>query len=148
MKQNYPDPEKQREMAEETQKEMKEQQEMTEQDEEICAVVRLLTAECYKTSVDHGWYQGVDFNLPEKLCLIHSEISEALEEYRNPDVKPTEIYFHPNSNKPEGLPVELADAMIRIFDLCGHLKIDLAEALLLKMNFNRNRPYRHGGKKA
>lgn len=40
-----------------------------------------------------------------------------------------ESLFKYRSRKPEGVPVELADAVIRIADLCGHLEIDLEEVI-------------------
>ena len=50
------------------------------------------------------------------------------------------------SRKPEGVAVELADAVIRIADLCGHLGIDLEEVIEIKMAYNEGRPYKHGKK--
>jgi NTP pyrophosphatase (non-canonical NTP hydrolase) len=50
--------------------------------------------------------------------------------------------------KPEGLPIELADAVIRILDYCEYAGIDLGVAIRQKMAYNELRPYRHGGKKA
>ena len=104
--------------------------------------------ECvYKTAVDHGWWEGPAApNIPEKLALIHSEISEALEDYRAGGGLQN-IYYDANE-KPEGFAVELADAVIRIMDLCGHLGINLAEAIAVKHNYNLTRAYRHGGKLA
>ncbi len=40
--------------------------------------------------------------------------------------------------------VELADAVIRIADLCGHLGIDLDAVIEEKMAYNADRPYKHG----
>lgn len=48
------------------------------------------------------------------------------------------------SKKPEGVAVELADAVIRIADLCGHLGIDLDAVIAEKMAYNAGRPYKHG----
>jgi NTP pyrophosphatase (non-canonical NTP hydrolase) len=80
----------------------------------------------YENSKAHGWYEGVEPGdrslIPEKLCLIHSEISEALEAVRDRDMG----HVSP-SGKPEGFSAEMADVVIRVFDLCGHLSID-AEA--------------------
>lgn len=103
-----------------------------------------LCKESHEIAKEKGWHD-TERNIPELLCLIHSEISEALESYRN-DENPFEIRFI--DDKPEGLPIELADSVIRIFDLCGLHKIDLESAIRLKMNYNKTRPHRHGGKRA
>jgi NTP pyrophosphatase (non-canonical NTP hydrolase) len=101
--------------------------------------------DCHKTSIDHGWWEG-NVNVPEKLMLIVSEIAEALEDYRNG--KNLTGVFYDSNDKPEGFAVELADAIIRILDLCGYLGIDLAEALSVKHAYNQSRPWRHGSKLA
>ena len=46
--------------------------------------------------------------------------------------------------KPEGVSIELADAVIRIADLCGQMGIDLETAIILKMDYNKSRPFKHG----
>lgn len=46
--------------------------------------------------------------------------------------------------KPEGVAIELADCVLRIADYCGQYGIDLEAALQIKMEYNQNRPYRHG----
>ena len=97
------------------------------------------------TAKEKGWYD-TERNVPELLCLIHSEVSEALEEYRNGRA-PNEVY-HGIGGKPEGIPIELADVIIRIADLCGRYDIDLTSALHEKLEWNQGRSYRHGGKKA
>ena len=48
--------------------------------------------------------------------------------------------------KPCGIPFELADYAIRIFDACGRYGIDLEQAIRVKMEYNKNRPYKHGKK--
>lgn len=99
--------------------------------------------ECHSIAKDKGWWEK-DRDIPELLCLIHSEVSEALEDYRSDNM---EVLIGVGG-KPEGFPVELADILIRIFDLCGHLGINLDDVLTHKIAFNRNRPYRHGNKLA
>lgn len=66
------------------------------------------------------------------IALIHSEISEALEGVRKncPDDK------LPHRKMEE---VELADALIRIFDYAGAHNLDLGGALVEKMAYNRSR---------
>jgi NTP pyrophosphatase (non-canonical NTP hydrolase) len=73
--------------------------------------------------------------------LIVSELAEGLEEERK-----QQPYVYVKDNKPEGLGVELADAVIRIADLCGYLGVDLEEVIKAKINYNSKRPYKHGKK--
>ena len=100
---------------------------------------------------DAVWDRGI---VAEKLLLIHSEITEAVEEYRNGRGL-NEVYFptapggehpRPPDCKPEGFPTELADAVIRIFDLAEACGIDLDMEIECKMNYNETRPHKHGGK--
>ena len=69
----------------------------------------------------------------EKLCLVHSEISEAMEGHRK-GLMDDKLPHRPM------IEVELADAVIRIADLCGALKLDLGGAVAEKMAFNAIRP--------
>lgn len=78
----------------------------------------------------------------ESIALIHSELSEALEDYRSGE-KPSDLKYEANG-KPIGIPSELADAVIRIADLCGHWDIDLEKAIEDKMAYNATRPHMHG----
>lgn len=100
----------------------------------------------HSQNVAAGWWTNLDTgesleskngekpkrNVPEMLCLIHSEISEAMEGYRKnlmDDKLPHRTM----------LEVELADAVIRIMDMCGGLGLDLEGAILEKLEFNKNR---------
>ena len=83
------------------------------------------------------------------IALIHSELSEALEEYRN-GKEVACVYFEDDTRgepKPEGVPVELADTIIRILQYCDVKGIDIGYAIEAKMQYNLGREYRHGGKK-
>ena len=102
-----------------------------------------LQEQLHKTAVDHGWWENPP-SFGEVVALIHSEASEALEEFRNSG-EPNEIYFG-EGGKPEGVPVELADVVIRVLDYCEHIGIDLGEVIRMKNAYNETRPYRHGGK--
>lgn len=79
------------------------------------------------------------------MALLHSEVSEAVEEIRNPNQPLTEDRLR-SDGKPEGLPSELADVIIRACDIAETLGIDLDAAVKRKMAFNLTRPSRHGGK--
>lgn len=97
-----------------------------------------------KTAGDHGWLDDRSFG--DHVALMHSELSEALEEYRAGHGL-NEIYYNPEKpTKPEGIPAELADVLIRIGAYAGQHGINLKDALDRKAAYNRTRPYRHGGK--
>lgn len=97
---------------------------------------------------EKGWYdQPTPRNFGELIALVHSELSEALEEYRAGRYY-SAVYANEGSEKPEGIPIELADALIRILDLCGYYQIDVEDAVERKHAYNRSRPRRHGGKVA
>ena len=78
----------------------------------------------------------------ESIALMHSELSEALEELRSG--RAIDETYHREDGKPEGVPSELADVVIRIADFCGHYGIDLSAAIEAKLEFNRSRPHKHG----
>lgn len=98
--------------------------------------------EVHQNAVKHGWWTMAP-SFPEVIALCHSELSEALEEYRK-DGGARMVYYE--DGVPHGIAFELADVILRILDYCGHMGIDIEKCLEEKNNFNRNRPYRHGGK--
>lgn len=96
----------------------------------------------YANSVQHGFYdEPRDFD--RTLMLIVGEVTEAHEEFR--DGRPfTQIYYREHDGKPEGIPTELADILIRLLDTAAHLGIDIAAAVAEKHAFNKTRPHKHG----
>jgi len=98
-----------------------------------------LGKESFERAKRKGFYDTVP-TIPERLCLIHSEVSEALEAFRDDCLTTL-----PNENgKPEGLPSELADIVIRVADMAHWLGIDLEQEIRLKSDFNESRPVKHG----
>lgn len=73
------------------------------------------------------------YKIPGILALVHSEVSEALEAFRKDDM----------ANFGE----EMADVLIRVLDCSHGLGIDLGAEVLAKIEKNRHRGHRHGGKK-
>ena len=103
--------------------------------------IKELQKSIHNLAIKKGWWES-DRKIPELLCLIHSEISEALETYR---IKGIENWIE--NGKPEGVAVELADAIIRILDLSEYFGFDIEKYILDKHEYNKSRSYRHGGKK-
>jgi NTP pyrophosphatase (non-canonical NTP hydrolase) len=115
----------------------------SEDDDDFCVLLNMVGNDCLKIEREHGFGNQ---SPGEDIALFHSEISEALEEMRNGRAL-NEVYFNPEKpTKPEGVPAELADVVIRILSFCQRNQINLGRAILQKMVYNRSRPFRHGGK--
>lgn len=108
--------------------------------------INQLVKEAHGLAKEKGWHD-TERSFGELIALCHSELSEALEEYRD-GMGVTTIYDEiDNNEKPCGIPIELADVVIRIADMCGLYGIDLEGAIKQKLEYNRGRAYRHGNKK-
>jgi len=93
----------------------------------------------YRINVLKGWTQKERTD-GEMIALIHAEISEALEGLRHGNQRSKII---PEVSEAEE---EIADALIRIMDMAFLRKWNIPKALFLKLEYNKTRPYRHGGK--
>lgn len=153
----------------------------------IAAGLVALVHEAHTTALTKGWHStwpdgrakvhDEAARAPERLALIHSEVSEALEVYRDHGVfrrcepcggfgdvggegwaKQCQAcggagfvtwWLDPVTGKPEGYVAELVDVLIRVADHIGALGVTPAavQAILAKLAYNETRPVRHGGKK-
>lgn len=86
----------------------------------------------HQRAKDAGWWDE-EREVGTLLALIHSEISEGLEAARK-GLRDDHLPHRP------GLEVELADALIRIFDLAGRYGYDLGGAVIEKSRYNMTRP--------
>lgn len=97
----------------------------------------------HTTSAEKGFLEGAPRTLSTEhdvrmvlsyLALIHSEVSEAVEEARR--------------GQAYAMGKELADVILRVTQLCYTLGIPLEDLVYEKLEFNKTRPYKHGGKLA
>lgn len=114
-----------------------------------------LAKEANQIAVDHGWWDP-EPTFGELIALMHSELSEALEEYRADrgmvwhkveEIKaryPGESDVKLVSHKPEGIAVELADCIIRILDWCGHKDMKPDGILLNIHELHKDEPEHEG----
>lgn len=119
---------------------------------DYCLGLNELAENIHKDNVDRGFYDEPR-ETGTMLMLIVSELSEALEAYRKDkfvDKNDLEGEFDKDKFKEkvkDTFEDEIADALIRILDMCGHMNIDIAKHVYQKLLYNRTRGYKHGGKK-
>jgi len=84
---------------------------------------------CHSIAKSKGFWDKPR-NMGEALMLVVTELAEAMEGYRK--------------NDQENFREELADAFIRLLDLCGGYGVDIEEEIRKKSEKNKNRPHMHG----
>ena len=72
-----------------------------------------------------------EISVPEKMALIHSEVSEAYEAYR-----------HNDFDSDDGFNVELGDIVTRVLHLAGAMGVDIEKEILRKLNSNKTREWK------
>ena len=129
-------------------------------------MINELCAAAHENAKEKGFYES-EPSVIERLALIHSEVSEALEADRQSEYAMlSQITLRGLADKNYGASFcddgvfkeyfepevkntfqdELADICIRVFDLAGHLGIDLEAHIKAKMRYNAMRPHKHGKK--
>ena len=114
--------------------------------EELANNINEVSNICHRLAVDAGWHDKPR-EVGTMLALIHSEVSEALEGFRK-DLNDDHLTHRKMAE------VELADAVIRIFDLAGSQGFDIVSAMMEKLLYNtrradakpENRAKKHGKK--
>lgn len=107
---------------------------------------------CVAESKAKGWRTEPKINVGDFMSNLHGEVSELWEAYReskldklcNKSEKMIENGIEPLTCAEE----ELADIVIRALDTSEALGVDIGKAVNAKLQYNRTREHRNGGKLA
>lgn len=112
----------------------------------------LLRDEFMATAKSKGWYSSPEYNIAGDVANMHSETSELWEAHRKDQLdKPCDKSEAMLSSLGESLTCaeeECADLIIKALCISKALNVDIVKAVRVKNDYNKTRPFRHGGKKA
>ena len=119
--------------------------------------IKELQKRIYAINEANGWYEK-PCSFGERIALLHSEASEMLEADRKEqrsnlgmfhvsDLLGEEFDGNFKNYIKDTVDDEAADVFIRLLDLCELYNIDLEAQVELKLQYNAQRGYKHGGKK-
>jgi len=116
------------------------------------SVLRDMSAYVREVNYANGWFDR-ERTFGDDIALLHSEVSEMLEAYREHGLedftdRSGNIGTVPENGppKPEGVGSEAADLLIRLLDFCSRYDVELGTEFFRKMRYNATRGHRHGGK--
>ena len=117
---------------------------LTPPEKRFIAEFNQTASEAHATALEKGWWKKKR-NDAETICLMHCELSEAVEGLR----AVADARRHADDEIPEfsAVEAELADCIIRIMDMAAGRNLRVGEAIVAKMAMNRSREKMHGGKK-
>jgi hypothetical protein len=115
--------------------------------------IKDLALDIHANAMEKGFWE--EDRISEKLMLIVSELSEALEADRHNNhykgiikmvlLEEKELFNHIfERTVKDTFEDELADAFIRILDLATHHHIDIMSHVIAKHRYNKTREYKHG----
>lgn len=113
---------------------------LTPRDYFVFGHITQLSHLCRDVTTSKGfWTEKETFEscVGEKIALMHSELSEALEAARSGRPQSTKI-------QQENFVEELADCVIRILDFSGKFNLPLEDAIYSKIEYNMKRAFKHG----
>lgn len=119
-------------------------------------MINRLAEHIHKNAIQKGFFEDPK-NIGEMLCLIHSEVSEAMEADRKDKYSicgTLKKHLEEGRDFKEGFEThvkgtfedELADVIIRVLDLCAFKNIDIEWHINQKIAYNTTRPHKHGKK--